>query len=184
MPNMSDKSIQQFGSILHKEEYNSNENLKDIENIAPKKFYIVINGIVANFSNDKKANKEYIRAILFEKHIFLSVSDLNIVERISTDYFKCLTKTTFLVGNLDELLTLAQHNYELFLFIVKLNQVSIYYLQNRLDRLSLLDATDRYKIVKERIPNIDNLIPQYQIASYLNITPVQLSRIRKKMYSN
>jgi CRP-like cAMP-binding protein len=44
-----------------------------------------------------------------------------------------------------------------------------------------LDATQRYLQLKRRIPNIENLITQYQIASYLNISRVQLSRIRKTL---
>jgi hypothetical protein len=40
------------------------------------------------------------------------------------------------------------------------------------------DAKERYLDLKKNIPDIDDLIPQYQIAAYLNITPVQLSRIR------
>jgi len=35
---------------------------------------------------------------------------------------------------------------------------------------------------KKDNPGIENLIPLYHIASYLNITPVQLSRIRKDLY--
>jgi len=34
-----------------------------------------------------------------------------------------------------------------------------------------LDATQRYLKLRTQIPNIDDLIPQYQIASYLSITP-------------
>ena len=44
-----------------------------------------------------------------------------------------------------------------------------------------LNESERYEILKKRIPDIDNLIPQDQIASYLNITPVQLSRLRREM---
>ncbi len=46
--------------------------------------------------------------------------------------------------------------------------------------LVMLDATERYKIFQNEHPNLENLIPQYHIASYLGITPTQLSRIRAK----
>lgn len=42
----------------------------------------------------------------------------------------------------------------------------------------LLDADKRYRIFKEEHPELEQLIPQYHIASYLGITPTQLSRIR------
>jgi len=44
-----------------------------------------------------------------------------------------------------------------------------------------MNATERYLSLRKQIPNIDNLIPQYQIATYLSITPVQLSRIRNNL---
>lgn len=43
------------------------------------------------------------------------------------------------------------------------------------------DATANYMIFRERYPNLENLIPQYHIASYLGITPIQLSRIRGQL---
>ncbi len=46
--------------------------------------------------------------------------------------------------------------------------------------LVMLDASERYEIFKKEHSNLGNLIPQYHIASYLGITPTQLSRIRAK----
>jgi CRP-like cAMP-binding protein len=43
------------------------------------------------------------------------------------------------------------------------------------------DATTNYSIFQERYPGLENLIPQYHIASYLGITPIQLSRIRARL---
>lgn len=58
-----------------------------------------------------------------------------------------------------------------------------YYIEKEknLIEMTLLDADKRYLILKERFPNIESYIPQYYIASYLGISPTQLSRIRKKM---
>ena len=44
----------------------------------------------------------------------------------------------------------------------------------------LLDADKRYEIFQQDFPQLEQQIPQYHIASYLGITPTQLSRIRKK----
>lgn len=43
----------------------------------------------------------------------------------------------------------------------------------------LLNADKRYHLFKTQFPNLEQLIPQYHIASYLGITPTQLSRIRR-----
>ena len=47
-------------------------------------------------------------------------------------------------------------------------------------QMALLDASERYSIFKRRFPHLEQLIPQYHIASYLSISPTQLSRLRKK----
>jgi CRP-like cAMP-binding protein len=46
--------------------------------------------------------------------------------------------------------------------------------------LVLLDASQRYRLFQQEYPGLENRIPQYHIASYLGITPTQLSRIRAK----
>ena len=58
-----------------------------------------------------------------------------------------------------------------------------YYLEKEknLVEMALLDADKRYAILKERFPTIESQVQQYHIASYLGITPTQLSRIRKKI---
>lgn len=43
------------------------------------------------------------------------------------------------------------------------------------------DAATRYLQFIQMHPEIENLIPQFHIASYLGISPVSLSRIRKKI---
>jgi len=47
----------------------------------------------------------------------------------------------------------------------------------------LLDASQRYKIFQTEFPTLEQLIPQYHIASYLGISATQLSRIRHQ-YAN
>lgn len=43
------------------------------------------------------------------------------------------------------------------------------------------DAEERYRKFREKHPGLENRIAQYHVASYLGITPVALSRIRKGM---
>jgi CRP-like cAMP-binding protein len=47
--------------------------------------------------------------------------------------------------------------------------------------MALLDAEKRYLILREEFPGLEMKIPQYHIASYLGISPTQLSRVRKTM---
>lgn len=47
--------------------------------------------------------------------------------------------------------------------------------------LLLLDAERRYKIFLQDFSVLESTIKQHQIASYIGITPIALSRNRKKM---
>jgi CRP-like cAMP-binding protein len=42
-------------------------------------------------------------------------------------------------------------------------------------------AEQRYAIFQKQYPNLEQIITQYHIASFLGITPTQLSRIRNKL---
>ncbi|MEL6251835.1 MAG: Crp/Fnr family transcriptional regulator [Bacteroidota bacterium] len=47
--------------------------------------------------------------------------------------------------------------------------------------MALKDATQRYAIFQAQFPGLEQEIPQYHIASYLSISPTQLSRIRANL---
>lgn len=47
--------------------------------------------------------------------------------------------------------------------------------------MALKDATERYLIFRKTFPNLEQVIPQYHIASYLGISATQLSRLRKNL---
>jgi len=54
-------------------------------------------------------------------------------------------------------------------------------MDNRNRELSSLDATQVYLKLQKEKPHFIKSIPLNYIASYLNVTPVQLSRIRKEL---
>lgn len=47
-------------------------------------------------------------------------------------------------------------------------------------QLVMLSAKERYEVFRKDFPGLENEINQYHIASFLGITPIQLSRIRKQ----
>lgn len=56
------------------------------------------------------------------------------------------------------------------------------YQDNRLKNLYATTPKQRYDTITEVFPNIHNRVPQHMIASYLGITPVHLSRLKKAAY--
>ncbi|MEM7658490.1 MAG: Crp/Fnr family transcriptional regulator [Bacteroidota bacterium] len=54
------------------------------------------------------------------------------------------------------------------------------YLDTRIQHLYTLSPIERYDLMSQIFPNIHNRVPQHMIASYLGITPIHLSRIKRK----
>lgn len=57
------------------------------------------------------------------------------------------------------------------------------YHDNRIKNQYLRSAKERYDTITEVFPNIHNRAPQHMIASYLGITPIHLSRLKKQSSS-
>lgn len=53
------------------------------------------------------------------------------------------------------------------------------YLDNRIQNIFTKTPKERYELMDHIFPNIHNRVPQHMIASYIGITPVHLSRLKK-----
>ncbi|MDI9257924.1 Crp/Fnr family transcriptional regulator [Flavobacterium sedimenticola] len=93
---------------------------------------------------------------------------------------QALTNCDLLVADYAEITKL----YDLFPDFERVGrQLAELYFVNKEQReieIVLLNADERYLIFRKEYPQLEQLIPQYHIASYLGITPTQLSRIRRK----
>lgn len=120
------------------------------------------------------------------KNIFVPISFVGPFSSILKDKpslfcYEALVDSTIFEIDFHEFIKISKANIDISnLYNRILESVYILYEAKQLETAAL-DATQRYLQLKRRIPNIENLIPQYQIASYLNISPVQLSRIRKTL---
>ncbi|WP_370479709.1 Crp/Fnr family transcriptional regulator [Tamlana flava] len=144
----------------------------------PTKVYLIVSGVVRCYlctESGKEFNKSFYIATAFmgsltalvkrtpSAFVFESITD---IEAFEIDYYK--------------LMELHKRSNALkTLYSRVLEKVYMQYEKRLVDLISL-DATGRYLELRKQNPNIDDLISQYHIASYLGITPVQLSRIRKK----
>lgn len=94
---------------------------------------------------------------------------------------QALTDCEILVANFSEVEKLYTKFHDLERLGRKIAE--FYFLEKELKEIemALLDADKRYLIMRERFPTIETIVPQYYIASYLGISPTQLSRIRKQL---
>lgn len=152
-----------------------------LENIGriPDSIYVIINGYCRSYFINEKG-KEFTKTIFKPLDIFTSFNA--IIKQVPSDCVTTtLTKCKVIVINYNEYVNLRNQHLDIFKF--HFNFLEYLICKNDLKHKELLsmDATQRYLSLRKQIPNIDNLIPQYQIATYLSITPVQLSRIRNKL---
>lgn len=145
----------------------------------PKYYFFIKSGITRGYFINEKG-KIYTKSISGGGEIAGPLSAL-IKGKPSNTIYECLTESEIYSFNYQDFLKLATKHHELAIFHSKVLSAMFLDLERRAISLSLLSATERYKNFKNRFPNIENLIPQYQIASYLSITNVQLSRIRRKL---
>lgn len=180
MKDISNESIDLFTNVITYKEFPKNHILIK-EKEKAETFFIIKRGIIGSFSKDINGEKEYIRAIHANNDVFTNISSLNQDNNTINNYVS-LTDCEVYEGSFTQFIQYTNDSHEFAILYSRIIQKALLVAQMRIDELSLLDATDRYIILQKKIPNIENLIPQYQIANYLNITPVQLSRIRKKMH--
>ncbi len=180
LKDISDEAIEMFKSIVEEKTYYKGETLLDNGKINDN-FYVVINGLVASFIRNEDGSN-FIRSIYTEKKAIASLQSL-INNKKSNASYECLVNSTVIEGKFSNFIKLADTNPIFHKLHIKILEGIYIDSEKRITELSSFDASQRYMQLKKEITNIDNILPQYQIANYLNITPVQLSRIRKKIFS-
>lgn len=130
----------------------------------------------------ERDNKSFIKDFIFENS-FASVYESFITSEPARYSLKAITPCRFQ--------SIARHDLEKFyqsipqLKALAASQTEAAYLNvtRRMESLITLSAEERYLELLERRPKLLAEVPLYLIASYLGITDVALSRIRKKVVS-
>jgi len=176
--NLPEEAFIKLKSISEFKKFEPNTQLDELGKV-PSKLYLVLSGIMRCYiisESGKEFNKRFFFPMNFagsltalirnspSEIVYETITECSVYE-IDYKKLKAMCKTDDVISNL---------------YTTILEKVFITYEKRQLELISL-NASQRYQKLKKDIPNIDKLIPQYHIASYLSITPVQLSRIRKKL---
>lgn len=151
-------------------------------NEVPSKVYMLVSGIVRCYlitESGKEFNKTFYMPLGFVGSLTALIK-----KKPSIFVFEAITECTFYEVDYIKLMELCKKDESVNRLYSKVLEIVYVKYEKRLIELISLDATGRYLALKKQIPEVDTLIPQYHIASYLGITPVQLSRIRKKLDTN
>ena len=143
--------------------------------------YALLGGVVRVFFNNggQEYNKTFFIPGMFPTPLTALLSDAP-----AALSFQCLTDCSLIQFSYKGFRSLFNKHRcleQLLLAILEQEWIS----KERHDiRMVTLDATANYLLFRETYPGLEQLIPQYHIASYLGITPIQLSRIRAQLAKN
>jgi len=148
------------------------------DNQVAKQIAFLEKGIVRAYYRNNEG-KEY------NKHFSIAPSFIGgyaslITGRKNSINQQALTECKIWVADFDRLSALYEKCRDLEFVARKWAERQFVEKEQREIELVMLDADKRYAMLQEQFADLEQLIPQYHIASYLGITATQLSRIRKK----
>ncbi|WP_435415731.1 Crp/Fnr family transcriptional regulator [Polaribacter aestuariivivens] len=173
-------SKQKLASLVNSKKFKKKEIIAKAGEI-PENVYILKSGLVRSYFTDDKG-KEYIRNFI-TKHRAAGALGSLILNKPSRFSYDCLSDCEVYFLNFKAFKKLAKEDKSIAYLYASVLEKIFLRLEAKVYDLSVLNGTERYLKLKKEIPDIENLTPLYHIASYLNITAVQLSRIRKEIYS-
>ncbi|MFM7668704.1 MAG: Crp/Fnr family transcriptional regulator [Bacteroidota bacterium] len=140
----------------------------------------VIDGSAKVFYSDEKGN-EHILYFAFKDWWIGDIASFNFGEQatMSAQALEDLYLLTINFESKEELFSKVPQMERMFRIIT---QRTLTVLQKRFFLAMSGSSRDRYLQLIERHPKIEQLVPQYQIASYLGILPESLSRMKKQLY--
>jgi CRP-like cAMP-binding protein len=148
----------------------------------PDKMACIVSGIFRVFYTTE-AGEEKILAIRDEGRMLSAFSA--ILEHTPSWYdIQALEDSDLLYVSLDQYIEGLQGHACWQVINAKYAQMLFVEKERRESEFLSDNAETRYKKFRERFPGVEDRIRQYHVASYLGITPVALSRIRKKLREN
>lgn len=173
-----DDQIEIFIKMGTQREFNINETFISAGEI-PTKLAFNLKGLFRYYYPCENGN-EYTKGF-FPENTFISSYSAMIQNRGSYFTIEALEKSTALVLDYLDWKRLFNEHPSWGSFIIALLEMGYMTKESRERELLLFDAETRYRLFLERFPGLDRRVKQHYIASYLGITPVALSRVRKKM---
>jgi CRP-like cAMP-binding protein len=175
---ISEEILEELRNVSKFKKIKSGKQLVKLNEV-PSKVYMLLSGVVRCYlitESGKEFNKNFYLPIGFVGPLTALIK-----KKPSLFVFEALSDCEVYEIDYNKLIDLCKINKSVNMLYSKVLEAVYVIYEKRLIELISLDAKGRYLALRKQIPEVDELIPQYHIASYLGITPVQLSRIRKKM---
>ena len=144
-----------------------------------KNFYFITSGLVRFFYNTVEG-KEFNKHFVMENGFAGSYHSL-VLEAPCGFYIQALAKTTTILLP-HEVMNAFYERHPCWERLGRKNAEYMFLFKEAREKELLLDSLEvRYQRFIKNFPGLAQKIPQYHIASYLGVTDVALSRVRKKI---
>lgn len=145
----------------------------------PSDFGVIMKGVFRHFYIDNDG-KEWAKS--FTTTLGLVGPHSEHLQKIpGRTYIQAITDAEMLVVPYADFYRLTENQLGWEIMLRRITEYFYLEKENREFLLLTADAVTRYKLFLESHKHMLNQIPDYQIASYIGITPQALSRIRKKL---
>ncbi|MDN3595951.1 Crp/Fnr family transcriptional regulator [Zunongwangia endophytica] len=146
----------------------------------PKSYAYIDRGLFSYFHTFE--NGDIVIKKFFSENSFIASTSALLQEKPSLFTIKALEETHVLVYQNSDFRVLLQKFPEIAFFYINYLEKNWVVAKEPLEiNLKYESATIRYVQFQQEYKNIENRLKKHQIASYLGITPTQLSRIRKSL---
>lgn len=143
----------------------------------PRKFAFVNGGLFRYLYIDK-TGKEFTKNFLSEGKFIVSYSAM-IAQKESLLYIEALENSDILEIDYSQWLEIKNRHQCWSVLLIAMLEHAFIVKEKRERDLLLLDARERYMDFLNEFPKMESRVKQHMIASYLGISPISLSRIRK-----
>ena len=155
-----------------------NYTLVDLGEIAKETFFIN-KGCLRFYYLTETGNE--ITGFIFQENMFAGSHESFFSQVPSVQVLETLEDSELLVLKYKDLNQFFEHIPAMNVFVRKLLEQRMSHAQKVVASLIMNKPEDRYTSMLELYPQLVNRIPQQVLATYLGITPVSLSRIRKRI---
>lgn len=175
----NDSEIDLFYSKLKTQTFLKKEFLLK-ENTICKYNFFILKGVVRSFFIDSKGNEKITQFAI--DNWWVTNMESFIKETPSTQFLQAVEETTtlFISKNSLEELYLENPKFERLFRIITENMLIANLRKN--DVFLQMTSKNRYVDFVVNLPDFVQRVPQYMIASYLEITPEYLSELRRQIY--
>jgi len=177
---ISEKSFQEIDSLLKFETFDKGETFIQ-RNKRNEKEYFILSGVCKSYLINLDGDE--ITISLFTENSILSPHQTRTPNNISNLYFKALTNLELASINAKEFENLMIENIEIRNFANTVLQNELMLKVEKEIGLASLTAKERLIEFRKKYSLLENLIPHTDIASYIGITNISLSRLRKDLMS-